>query len=64
MEIPFQDPDTYPRRKFSDIERTHMQSEITHLLEIGAINKCTYVEGQYVSDIFLVPKKTTVLGLF
>lgn len=34
-----------------------MQSEITHLLEIGAINKCTYVEGQYVSDIFLVPKK-------
>lgn len=56
-EIPIQSPDTYPKRIFSNTESFHMQLEITRMLQIGAISKCTYVEGQYVSDIFLVPKK-------
>lgn len=47
----------YPKRTFSETEQTHVKLEIAHLLNIGAIKECSFVKNQYVSDIFLVPKK-------
>lgn len=33
-----------------------MKVEIDHLLQIHAIRKCKPVHGQFISDIFLIPK--------
>lgn len=43
--------------KYTKAESKLMANEINHLLSIGAITKCSPIAGQFISDIFLVPKK-------
>lgn len=45
-----------PRRTFSEHESKAITKELQHLLEIRAIVKCNPVNGQFLSDVFLVPK--------
>lgn len=42
---------------FSSIESHHINMEIKQLLLSGAIIKCHDVPGQFISNIFLIPKK-------
>lgn len=55
--VPNQCPEEYPKHHFSVGESSLLKKEIEHLLDIKAIRKCNPVSGQFVSDIFLVPKK-------
>lgn len=54
--VPEQSVHQYPKRSFSKSELLALDSEIKHLLDIKAIRKCKPVQGQFISDIFLVPK--------
>lgn len=58
--IPFTNPVTQPNipatRVYSDTEKYHFHEAITNLLSIGAISKCEYTKGQFLSSVFLVPK--------
>lgn len=56
LEIPNQNCNSYPLRNYSTLESHNMQKEISKLLKIGAIKKCKSCQGQFISDIFLVPK--------
>lgn len=56
IKIPNQRPENYPRRKYSEIEIAAIQTEISHLLSIQAIGRCNSIAGQFISDIFLIPK--------
>lgn len=53
---PNQNPKDYPRRSFSKVESTSVENELKHLLQIKAIRKCNPTTGQFISDIFLIPK--------
>jgi hypothetical protein len=46
----------YPRRSFTLMELADMKHEIQHLMQINAIRRCNPVAGQFISDIFLIPK--------
>lgn len=54
--IPEQRPEEYPKQVFSANESIGLNREIRHLLDIKAIRKCESVSGQFLSDVFLVPK--------
>lgn len=45
-----------PEFSGSDSDIFAMAEAVNHLLNIGAIRKCNYTKGQFVSSIFLVPK--------
>lgn len=55
--IPNQDPKNYPRKSFSASDTLLIEKELLHLTTINAIKKCKPEPGQFLSDIFLVPKK-------
>lgn len=59
-EIPFTCPVTQSSvpmvKQISNRERFCFIEAIDNLLSIGAISKCQPIEGQFLSDIFLVPK--------
>lgn len=44
------------QKSFTQLEETEMNSLIKTLLEIDAISKCKNEDGQFLSNIFLVPK--------
>lgn len=56
MEVPRQNPDSYPNQRFSNAESVAIGEELSHLEKIGAIRVCSPVEGQFLSSIFLIPK--------
>ena len=43
---------------FSDSESAAVQSEIQNLLDKGAIEHVEYTQGEFISTLFLVPKKS------
>ena len=45
-----------PERSWSKTEEQDMQCEISHLLQIKAIQRCNPCKGQFISRIFLVQK--------
>lgn len=53
---PKQNSKDYPQRSFSASELIDISNEIDHLLQIKAIRRCKSVPGQFISDIFLIPK--------
>lgn len=55
---PLQDLVTKSNKKISNKESLAIAEELKHLTEINAIEKCQPIKGQFVSDIFLMPKKT------
>lgn len=44
------------QKSFTQLEMTEMNSLIKTLLEIDAISKCKNEDGQFLSNVFLVPK--------
>ena len=51
-------PAFYPRsNNFSDSGSAVVQSEIQTLLDKGAIEHVEYTQGEFISTLFLVPKK-------
>lgn len=55
-EVPHQNPMDCPRRSFGSNDLSEVKNEINHLLDIKAIRRCKETSGQFVSDIFLIPK--------
>lgn len=58
--IPFTSPVSQsnipPTKEYSHAEKCNFHEAITNLLSIGAISKCDYTKGQFLSSVFLVPK--------
>lgn len=42
--------------KLSNMESKNIRTEVEHLLKVGAVSLCLPCIGQFVSNIFLVPK--------
>src|SRR5204863_9399057 len=52
---PFQPKEPVPR-SWTDEEFLSMQGCVSDLLAKGAVRRCSICPGQFISDIFLVPK--------
>ena len=48
---------------FSKVQRQDIDKEVLKLLEKGAIVKAQHCQGEFISNLFLVPKKTGDLRL-
>ena len=47
----------YPFQKFNKFEENIIDKEIQKLLEMGVIEEAEFVEDQFISPIFVIPKK-------
>lgn len=56
IDIPYQSTDDYPNQNFGMTDSIAIEKEIIHLQAIGAVRQCMPVQGQFLSNIFLVPK--------